>query len=205
MVSKKTVCRKKSGTGRNKKPKIFILSGPGGAGKTTLISRLFRKKSVRDNFLRLISFTTRGMRAGEQEARDYFFVEEDEFLRLKEKGFFLETQKVLDDFYGTPRLFLKEAQRVGKDLILCIDVKGGEYLKKKCKKDKVVTVFITAQGEKELFLRLKKRKENKEHVMKRINLEKKELQYSKYYDYLVVNKKIEESLGRLEEILKKER
>ncbi|RKY31209.1 MAG: guanylate kinase [Candidatus Omnitrophota bacterium] len=185
-----------------RKPKVFIISGPSGAGKTTLINRLFQKKFVKDNFLRGISFTTRKKRRGEKEGRDYFFVDEKSFKDLKKKGFFLETQKVLDDFYGTPRFFLEEAKRRGKNLILCIDVKGGKYLKSKLKKDKIITIFITVPHREELLCRLKKRKENSQNIKKRISLAKKELQFLKFYDYLIVNQNIRESVKKLEEILR---
>lgn len=209
MGSKVATCREKTAKIKIKTkgiyPRIFILSGPGGAGKTTLLNRLFHKKFVQDNFLRTVSVTTRAMRKGENEAKDYFFLKQEEFLWLEKKGFFLETQKVLSDFYGTPAPFLKEAKRMNKDLILCVDVKGAEHLKNKFKKNRIISVFITAPNEKELYSRLKKRKEAKPQIEERVKLAKKELQFSKYYDYLIVNKRIKESLGRLEEILKKER
>ncbi|MCD6583235.1 MAG: guanylate kinase [Candidatus Omnitrophica bacterium] len=185
-----------------RKPKVFIISGPSGAGKTTLINRLFQKKFVRDNFLKSVSFTTRKKRRGEREGRDYFFVDNRKFRDLKKEGFFLETQKVLDDFYGTPKFFLEEAERKGKDLILCIDVKGGKYLKSKLKKDEIVTIFITAPHRKELFYRLKKREEDSQNIKKRITLAKKELQFLKFYDYLIVNQNIGESIKELEKILR---
>ena len=185
--------------------KIFIVSGPSGAGKTTLIKRLFRKKFIKDNFLQAVSFTTRPKRRGEKEERDYFFVGKKEFLRLRKKKYFLEFQEVFGDLYATPKFFLEEANRVKRNLFLCIDVKGGKYLKNKFKKGKIVTIFVAAPSEKELCIRLGKRKETKNTIKKRVGLAKKELQYIEHYDYLVINYNIEESLKNIEAILRAEK
>jgi guanylate kinase len=186
-------------------PKVFIISGPSGAGKTTLLKRLFQKKFVKDNFLLSISFTTRVKRQGEKEGKDYFFVNKEEFAKLKREGFFLETQKVLDDFYGTPKYFLNRAVKEKKSLILCIDVKGTKYLKNNFKQDKITTIFVATPTRSELYQRLKKRKEHRKSIEKRIELARKELQYLKYYDYVIVNRTLEESVKNLESILKEER
>ncbi|MCM8787766.1 MAG: guanylate kinase [Candidatus Omnitrophica bacterium] len=184
--------------------KIFILSGPSGAGKTTLLNRLFRKNFIKKNFIRCISYTTRGQRPSEKNRKDYFFVSKKEFLRLKRQKFFLETQKVLDNYYGTPKYFYKRAKKLKKNLILCIDVKGGMYLKKKLKLDKIVTIFISAPNKDELFSRLEKRTEKTSFIKRRLSLAKDELKYSRYYDYVVINKKINVALGKIMSIILKE-
>jgi guanylate kinase len=179
---------------------MFIISGPGGVGKTTLVKRLFRKKIIKENFLKTISFTTRKKRPQEKNGKDYFFINKEKFLKSKKKNFFLETQKVVDDYYGTPRYFYGQAKKEKKNLILCIDVKGAMYLKKRYKPDKIITIFVWAPL-KELYERLKKRKENKEVIKKRIALTKKELQFLEKYDYVIVNQNIEIALKILESIL----
>lgn len=190
---------------RNKtRPAIFIFSGPGGAGKTTLVSKLFRKKRVRENFLRTISVTSRAPRGGEKEGRDYFFVSRKEFLRLKENNFFLEWEKVLADYYGTPRSFYLRARKEKKGLILCIDVKGGVHLKKKLKNDNVVTIFISAPDKGELKRRLCGRRDRKDKIKKRLELAKKELQFSQYYDYLVINKNLKNTVAAIAKIVLEE-
>ena len=181
--------------------KIFILSGPAGAGKTTLLNKLFQKKVIKKNFIRAISFTTRAIRPQEKAGRDYFFISREKFLELKKKKFFLESQKVLSDYYGTPKYFYRRAKREKKNLILCIDVKGGMYLKKNFKIDTIVTIFISAQDRHELYRRLEMRVEKKDLIKKRLTLAKKELQFSKFYDYVIVNQDLKASLKTLETIL----
>ena len=184
-----------------KKPNIFVISGPGGVGKTTLIKELFCKKSIQESFMKAITVTTRQRRPQEVEGKDYFFVEKEEFLRLKKRKFFLENEKVLDDYYGTPNLFYKLAKAKNKGLVLCIDVKGGMHLKKNCKVAKVISIFVEAPNKQELYKRMKKRAESKEMMKKRVELAKKELQFSKYYDYVILNKSIKTTVQKLKEIL----
>ncbi|MCM8824109.1 MAG: guanylate kinase [Candidatus Omnitrophica bacterium] len=181
--------------------KIFIISGPSGAGKTTLLKKLFLRKFIKNNFIRTVSFITRKKRRGEKEGSDYFFVSREKFLKLKEKKFFLEYQNILGDYYGTPKYFLTKAKKLGKNLILCIDVKGGMYLRKILKNNKLVNIFISVPDKNVLYERLKKRAENKEIIKKRINLAKKELQFIKKYDYLIINENLKDSLKFLEAIL----
>lgn len=179
---------------------IFIISGPGGSGKTTLLNRLFRKKIFQKRFVRGISFTTRRQRPREKNGRDYFFISKEKFLQLKKRKFFLENQRILNNYYGTPYFLYELAQKEKKNLILCIDVKGGMYLKKNLRLGKIVTIFISAQ-EDELIRRLKKRVEKQAIIEKRIALAKKELQFANHYDYVMINEQLTASLKHLERIL----
>lgn len=184
-----------------KKPRIFIISGPGGAGKTTIVNKLLENEKIKASFIKGITVTTRGQRPKEVEGKDYFFVKEEEFLRLKKKRFFLENQKVLDNHYGTPKLFYSIAKAKNKGLVLVIDVKGGTYLKENIKDGKVITIFLAAPNEKELYKRMEKRSESQKIMKQRIELAKKELQFSKCYDYLVTNKTIVKTVKELRHIL----
>jgi guanylate kinase len=122
-------------------------------------------------------------------------------LELKRKGFFLESQRVLDNYYGTAKYFHDMAARENKNLILCIDVKGGLYLKKKIKQGKIVTLFIAAPSELDLFKRLKKRTEAAQTIQKRITLAKKEMKVSRLYDSIIINKDLSKSLKELKKTL----
>jgi len=184
-----------------KKVRIFVISGPGGAGKTTIVDKLFAKDKIKKTCIKGITVTTRPIRSKEKEGKDYFFVDEEEFLRLKEKRFFLESQKVLDNYYGTPRLLHLLAKTKKKGLVLVLDVKGGMYLKKNSEVGKIITIFLAAPSEKELCQRMKKRAESKKVITQRVELAKKELQYSKYYDYVVTNKTVEKTLQELQNII----
>lgn len=186
-----------------KKPLIFILSGPGGAGKTTVAEHLFRKKATASALLKVVTVTTRQKRPQEKEGTDYFFVTKEEFSYLKKKKFFIESEKVLEDFYGTPKFYLKIAKVKNKSLILCIDVKGAMNLKKKYKGKTIVTIFITVAKKSQLYERMKKRDEDQKVIKERIELAKKELQFAKKYDYLIQNKNINVTTKKVEDIILK--
>ncbi|MDP8289669.1 MAG: guanylate kinase [Candidatus Susulua stagnicola] len=182
-------------------PKVFIISGPGGAGKTTIVEQLFARERIKKDFVKGVTITTRKKRDKEKDGKDYFFIEEDEFLRLKKNKFFLENQKVLENYYGTPKILYGLAKRTGKNLVLCIDVKGGMCLKKDLKAKKVTTIFLVAPSEKELYRRMEKRDEDKGVIKKRVKLAKKEVELSKDYDYSVINRNIKDTLKELESII----
>ena len=181
--------------------KIFVISGPGGAGKTTLANKLFSEKNIRTKCLKGVTVTTRPLRPGEKEGKDYFFVSIEEFGRLKKKKFFIESQQILKHHYGTPKLFYLVAKAKNKNLAIVIDVKGGMYLKRNFKAAKIVTIFVAAPNEKELYARMKKRAETKGVMEERVELAKKEVQFSKYYDYVITNKSMRGTVTKLKEII----
>lgn len=191
----------------NKKriPRIFIISGPSGVGKTTLLTKVLKKDNMNKHFIESISATTRKKRKGEVDGKDYLFMEKEDFVEKKNKGFFLEWEKVIDCYYGTPKYFLERAEKQKKDLILCIDVKGAMHLKKQFKCDTITTIFIKAPNKKDLKERLENRKENKESIKKRVALAEKEMKYIDKYDYVVVNDELKEAVNLLESILIVER
>ena len=184
-----------------KKPVIFIFSGPGGAGKTTIVNELFNDESLSSRCMKAITVTTRPKRPQEVEAKDYFFVSKEEFEYLKKHNFFIESEKVADNYYGTPKLFQPIAKRLKKHLVLCIDVNGAMYLKKKIKTGKIITVFVTAPSEAELHKRMSERCDGDEDIAQRKELAKKELQFKGNYDYVIVNKDIAEAVDKAKKII----
>ena len=188
-----------------KSPLLFIISGPSGAGKTSLLKKLFRKKFIKDNCLLSVSWTTRPKRPSEKDGRDYFFTTKNIFEREMRKNFFLEKQRVGDYYYGTPFSFVRQARKEKKDLLLCIDVKGAKYVQDNFKKGRIISIFVSVPQKGELLKRLRKRKERSALIEKRIALAKKELKYLKYYGYLIINQDLDESTENLEAIIKAER
>ncbi len=165
-----------------RKGKIFIISGPSGAGKTTIAQKILEDV---ENIERSISCTTRAKRDNEVEGRDYRFVTERAFkIRIKKKTF-LEWALVLDNFYGTLKKDVSEAIKRGSDILLCIDVQGAAQVRRQ-RKD-VVSIFIIPPRPKELKKRLLKRGEKAEGAAKRIALAKKEMLEAEKYDYIVKN------------------
>jgi len=184
---------------KKNQPLLWVVSGPSGSGKTTLCMRLLGRKKI--GIVRSISFTTRPVKKGEKNHRDYNFISRNEFIKKEKSGEFLEWQKVFGNFYGTSRKLVEDAFKKGKDVLLCIDVKGAIEIKKRFAK-RSVFIFIVAPSEKELIQRTKMRaRENKQEMKKRLAFAKTELSYAKEYDYIVVNDNLEEAVKNLESII----
>lgn len=182
------------------KGKIFIISGPSGSGKTTLYKKLLASRNLKSRLVKSISVTTRGKRPGERQGRDYHFVSLKMFLHKKRSGHFLESQKVYDNYYGTPQKAVKDLLAQGKNVLLCIDVKGAKVVLRRF--PKAITIFIKTSSQAVLKKRLASRgSEMKDIVDLRLKVAKQELQESKNYKYVVVNDDLRVSLKRLKQII----
>jgi guanylate kinase len=183
------------------KGRLFVVSGPSGAGKGTLVKELMRRYP----HLRLsISATTRKPRPGEQEGREYFFLSEEEFQRCVAEGAFLEWAEVYGNRYGTFAEQVERELRAGYDLVLEIDVQGA--LQVKGKMPEAVTVFIQPPSLSELEERLRGRRTDKEEEIKK-RLQKAEWEMEKgrhSFDYRIVNDRLEDAADRLAEIYERE-
>jgi guanylate kinase len=184
-----------------KRVELVVISGPSGAGKTTIIKKLFEDESLKDKLMFSVSHTTRKKREGEVEGQDYFFVSEEEFMRMVEKGEFIEWAKVHGNLYGTSYENIKLAQKSGKLLILDIDVQGAEKIREKMG-DSAIFIFIKPPNLGELKKRLESRGDT-EDIETRINNAKKELEYEKKFDYSIINENLEKAVSQLKEIIKK--
>lgn len=181
---------------------MFILSSPSGAGKTTLANRLLQ--SDRDISLS-ISVTTRKIRPGEAEGKDYFFVSEAEFFRMRDAGELLEWANVFGNYYGTPRAKVFSHLSDGVDVLFDIDWQGAQQLDAVAGGD-VVKVFILPPSRIELERRLRERKQDPEEVIRgRMAKADAEISHWAEYDYVIVNYDLAQSEEMLRAILLAER
>ncbi len=185
---------------------LYVISGPSGVGKSTLIKNALKKVN---GFIFSVSYTTRKKRNGEIEGVDYFFVDEKTFFEMKEKGEFLEWAKVHDNYYATSKSFVEEKLKECRGLVLDVDVQGALNIKKIYKNG--VYIFIRPPSVKDLEERLKNRGTETTEVMQiRLNNAKWEMSQIDNFNYIVVNHEIDESSQQLISIwvaeqLKKER
>lgn len=181
---------------------MFILSSPSGAGKTT-ISRMLLQ---RDPEIKLsVSATTRPMREGEVDGKDYHFVSQEQFDQMVENGEFLEWATVFGNSYGTPKAQVKAGLREGQDYLFDIDWQGTQQLYQKMEVD-VVRVFILPPSLEELQRRLNGRgTDSPEVIAARMERARAEISHWDGYDYVVVNDDVESCYAQVCEILHAER
>lgn len=181
---------------------MLVLSSPSGAGKTTLARRLLESETGVEMS---VSYTTRKKRKGEVEGRDYHFVDRETFTRMRDRGEFLEWALVFDNFYGTPRKPVEDALASGRDVLFDVDWQGADALRLEARED-VVSVFILPPSSKVLELRLKERAQDSDDVVEaRMRGASNEIQHWTDYDYVVVNRDVEQSLAAMSAILAAER
>lgn len=184
------------------KPIMFIISSPSGCGKTTLAQALLKQDK---GIERSISVTTRSKRHGEVNGRDYWFVTRKRFDEMIAKDMFIEYAEVFGNYYGTPKKQAERCLKAGLDVMCVIDWQGGLRLMRQIKKE-AVSVFILPPSIKTLSTRLINRAtDNSDVIKRRLALAQKEISKCKYYDYIVVNDKIENAVSQLKSILEGER
>ncbi|MEA2507044.1 MAG: guanylate kinase [Actinomycetota bacterium] len=184
--------RKSTGRGR-----IFVISGPSGAGKGTVVAGLMKRKP---ELILSVSATTRPARPGERHGIDYEFISKPEFLARRYRGGFLEWAEVFDNLYGTPRASVDQAVAQGKDVILELDIQGALAVKRI--RPEAVLVFIEPPSLEDLLLRLRGRgTEDPETISKRVKAAYEEVKNKGLYDYIVVNANVQEAEDELVRIL----
>lgn len=180
---------------------VFIISAPSGSGKSTLVSEVRRTVP---NLEFSISYTTRNPRGAEQNGREYYFVTREEFEGMVDGQEFLEHADVFGNYYGTARRFLRQAEEKGTDLLLDIDVQGAAQIKSAL--PEAVSIFILPPNRSELEQRLRNRGQDSGPVIqRRLDTAAREIENYGKYDYILVNDRLEDSVGALQAILLAER
>ena len=182
---------------------LFVVSGPSGAGKDTLVEGL---KVRRERLLYSVSATTREPRPGEREGTDYFFLEVEEFRRRLSESAFLEWREYNGNFYGTPRSFIQEKLRDGYDVVLKPEVNGALALKAQF--PDAVLIFIVPDKFSYLRSRLEARRtETNEQIAARLEIAHDEFTFVRRFDYLVINEEAQpqQAVDDLEAIVRAER
>ena len=176
---------------------IFIVSGPSGGGKTTLVNKVLENLN---NLRFSVSCTTREPRKGEVNGKDYFFLSEDEFNKMVEEDKFAEYARVHDHMYGTPLAELEKSKSSGVDLILDIDVQGAVQIRKKLGGG--VYCFVLPSSFEVLRARLLERgSENTGEIEKRLSDARKEMEDIERYDYIIVNDRLDEAAKCLTSVI----
>lgn len=182
---------------------LFVVSGPSGAGKDTLVEGL---RARHERFLYSVSATTRPPRPGERDGVDYFFLERPEFERRMAANGFLETRTYNGHLYGTPRSFIDEALRAGYDVVSKPEVNGALAMKRAF--PGAVLIFIVPDKFSYLRSRLEARRtETNAQIAERLETAHAEFTFARNFDYLVINEeaKPQQAIDDLEAIVRAER
>jgi guanylate kinase len=178
---------------------ILVLSGPSGCGKSSMLKKLFDEF---DNYYFSISTTTRDIREGEVEGRDYYFIDKEQFEKDIEEEMFLEWAVVHGNYYGTSIRPVLDALQEDKLVIFDIDVQGYKIIKEKL--DNFTTsIFITTPSHNCLQVRLINRKtDSKEVIERRLDNAYEEMKHIKSYDYFIINDDLDKASDLLISIAK---
>ena len=185
--------------------KIFVISGPSGSGKTTLLTSLIQDKEIGKLLVKSCSITTRPKRSQEREAKEYFFVTPEEFRRRLKAKKILEWTRYLGYYYGTPKEPLEKQLNGGKNVGLCLDLKGARILKKIYPKN-TVTIFVLPPSLSVLKERIQNRcrHTHQQEVAQRMLLARRELREAGKFDYCILNQNLPVALKELKSIFLQE-
>jgi guanylate kinase len=181
--------------------KLFVITAPSGAGKTSLIDAVMRD----DSSLKIsVSYTTRAPRAGEKDGLDYHFVDVKRFLEMRARGEFLESAEVHGNYYGTAKKVILEALERGDDLILEIDWQGAQQVRRLY--PHCIGIFILPPSIEELERRMRARAQDADAVIRRrVDNAREELKHAGEFKYAIINKDFETARRELAGIIRAER
>lgn len=179
------------------KGKTFIICGPSGVGKGTVVSRLLETDPT---LYFSVSATTRAPRAGEADGVHYHFLTRERFQEWIDAGDFLEHAQFVGNFYGTPRRYVDEAMDQGRDVLLDIEIQGAEQIHQK--RPEAVRIYIAPPSWEELERRLTGRgTEDTEKVRSRLARGREEFAAARDFDYLVINDTVEHAAAEIRAIM----
>lgn len=180
-----------------KQGRLFVISGPSGVGKSTILKELLQRQ--KDIYFS-VSATTRAPRPGEVDHVHYHFSSVEEFQNLIESEALLEWAEYVGNYYGTPAKYVDEAMAQGQNVILDIEVQGAKQVVKK--RPDAVRIFIAPPSWGELERRLTDRgTDEAEKIRKRLDRAREEFENAKEYDYIVINDTVEHAVFELEAIM----
>lgn len=177
--------------------RLIVISGPSGAGKSTVVSRAI---AGRDDMCFSTSVTSRKARPGEVDGKDYFFIDRERFLQMVENDELLEHAEYVGNLYGTPRKFVEDKLAAGVSVFLDIEVQGARQVSEKM--PEAIKIFLITPTLDELRNRLEKRgTETPESIEGRLRRAREEYAEADFYDYIVINDKVETAAEELHAIL----
>ena len=181
---------------------MLVFSSPSGAGKSTISKAIL---GIHENLAMSISATTRPIRPGEVDGKDYIFIDQAKFDQMVERRELLEYATVFENSYGTPRAPVEEALSHGHDVMFDVDWQGTQQLKQNARQD-LVSIFILPPTIVELERRLYARAQDTAEVVKgRMAKATSEMSHWAEYDYVIINHDLDESVKQVEAILAAER
>lgn len=180
---------------------LVVVTAPSGAGKSSLVERALKRV---DRLRYSVSYTTRKARGAEKHGVNYYFVSEDEFLRMRNSGEFLESAQVHGYLYGTNRAAIEKIMNEGFDVILDIDVQGAEQIR--CQMPDAITIFILPPSREVLESRLRSRNLNSSSDLdRRLRNAVGEVRAYKDFKYVIVNDDLDRATSALEAVIIAER
>ncbi len=181
-----------------KNKNLIVLSSPSGGGKSTVAHHLLR---IYSNVRFSVSATTRSIRTGEQNGREYFFLTKEEFQNKIDTNQLVEYEEIFGNFYGTLRSEIDNALKANECLIFDVDVKGAFSIKKAFPEDSIL-IFLTPPATQVLEERLRNRKtETDEQIVKRLERAEFEIAQSSLFDFTIVNNELENTLKNAEALV----
>ena len=176
---------------------LFVVAAPSGAGKSSLVNALLACDA---NLVLSVSTTTRALRPGEEQGREYHFVSRDTFLAMRSHGDFLESAEVHGNFYGTSRSWIEAEMQGGRDIVLEIDCQGAAQIKQMF--PDVVSVFILPPSHAELERRLRGRGTDSEaEIARRMANADAEMRRADEFDYAIINTSFSEAQSALQAVV----